>query len=230
MDFQIRIRTDASFSECVYLQEWLDAARAGFAFNHNKPGNNHYHIYLFGLDRKPDSLRKTLGKYLPTKECYSVGTTAGKKREPIDPRIAYQYGTEKTLTPPVWTKGYDEQVLERYRFSSEAFYRQQERVHTARNEVVTEVMVVTEEKVKTDRVWERLIEDVIRNPEKYENKAVHRIKSMIAVSYLNNLKAIPRNADLHRYATSIYHIVRHGMHRQEHKIPDDALDREYLMQ
>lgn len=100
----------------------------GFAFEHNKPGNHHYHIYLFGIDIKPDSIRKTLGKYLPQKEQYCVKTMAGLKNNiPLDPRVAWQYASDPESNPTnVWIKGLDEHIIERFKFGAQAFYAQRE--------------------------------------------------------------------------------------------------------
>lgn len=228
MDFQIRLRTELAFNDIEYIKHWLDASTAGFAFEHDKPNNHHYHIYLFGLERKPDPMRKMLAKYLPDKTCYAVGTTAGRKKEPLNPLIAYQYGTEKQLKDPVWTKGFDAEKLERFRFGAEAFYKQMEERQERKKQVITEIMVVHEEKVKPDRVWQKLMNELIENPEMYDKNTIPQIKSKIAVGYLRQLKAVPRPSDLHRYAVSLYHIAKHGLHESERAtIDDDALEAEY---
>lgn len=225
MDVQLRIRTDDQFDDIIYIKDWCSAATEGFAFNHSLPGNNHYHVYLFGLDRHPDAMRRTLGKYLP-KQNYAVSKTAGKDKKPIDARIAWQYGTTDKLIEPVWVKT-DKQ--EQYRLSSEAFYKQQQERQERKSKVITEMLVVTEEKLKVDRVWERLMNELIEQPDRYDNKTVAQIKSMISVSYLRNLKAMPRPSDLHRYATSLYYIVKHDLHvNDKAEIPDEALVEEYL--
>lgn len=229
MDYQIRIRTDTRYEDLEYIKHWLELAEKGFAFEHNKEGNHHYHIYLFGLDRKPDPMRKYLAKYLPSKECYAVGTTAGKKKEKLQPRLAYQYGTTEHIIDPIWVKGYTEQDMAVYKLSAEAFYAQQKERRARKAQVITEIMVINEEKVRPDRVWERLMTELIENPTKYDGKQVHQIKSMISAEYLRKLKAIPRPSDLHRYAVSLYQIVKYGAHVNEQvDIPDDAMDNEYL--
>lgn len=227
MNFQIRIRTVDAFDSMEYIKHWLEAARAGFAFEHDLPDNHHYHIYLFGLDRKPDPMRKYLGKYLPTKECYSVGVTAGKKKEPVIDWLAYQYGTTDKLLEPVWLKDPDSKI-ENWKLQAESFYKQQSERRERRNKVVTEVLVINEEKVKPDRVWEGLIQNLIENPDIYDGKQIHQIKSMISVDYLKRLKAVPRPSDLHRYAISLYYIVKHDLHVKDGDIPLDAMEDEYL--
>lgn len=228
MDFQIRIRTSDVFNDIEYIKHWLDATGKGFAFEHSLPNNHHYHIYLFGLDRKPDPMRKYLAKYLPSKESYAVGTTAGKKKEPLKDIVAYQYGTTDKLLKPVWVKGFDADKIEVFALAAQAFYQQQEQRRERRNQVVTEILVINEEKVKPDRVWEGLMKTLIENPDMYDDKAVYQIKSMISVDYLKKLKAIPRPSDLHRYAVSLFHIVKYDLHRREADIPLDALEQEYL--
>lgn len=177
---------------------------------------------------KADSMRKHLFRYLPSKECYMVGTTAGKNRTKIVDMIAYQYGTEDTLSPPVWSKGYDDQKLEVFRVNAEAFYDQKKQQEKTRQKVVTEIMVINQEKIKPDRVWERLMEELISGPDKYDGKNVAQIKSMIATSYLRQLKPVPRPSDLHRYSVSLYNIVKYGLHKREDaEIPDNALEETY---
>lgn len=227
MNFQIRIRTDAAFNDLEYINHWLDAAREGFAFEHNKPGNHHYHIYLFGLDRKPDPMRKYLFKYLPNKECYSVGITAGKKKEKIIDWLAYQYGTTKLIIDPCWTKGYEAAKLNEFRDSAIAFYEQETARQERRNAVVTEILVINNEKVKPDRVWEGLVTKLIEKPDMYDGKTIPQIKSMISVDYLRRLKAVPRPSDLHRYAISLWYIVKYDAHVKDSDIPLDAMEGEY---
>jgi len=87
---------------------------------------------------------------------------------------------------------------------------------------ITAVLVTKEEHyvVRPDRVWERLK----LNYEKYENKTIREIKSMLAVDWLTNGKAIMRTADAHRYAVSLYYLCKY---KDAPIIPDDALLSEY---
>lgn len=227
MNFQLRIRTDAAFEDLEYIKHWLDATGKGFAFQHSLPGNNHYHIYLFGLDRTPDPMRKYLAKYLPSKECYAVGTTAGKKKNAIIDKWAYCYGTTKELLQPVWHKGFTEDEMVGFQIFAAQHYEQERLRQERRNAVVTELLVINETKVKPDRVWEGLMQKLIENPDIYDGKSVPEIKSMISVDYLRRLKAIPRPSDLHRYAVSLWHIVKHDLHVRDADIPLDALVEEY---
>lgn len=230
VNLQIRLRTMTPFTSLEFIQSYLNGCVEGFAFEHNKPDNHHYHIYLFGIDIKPDSVRKTLQRYMPTKETYSVATTAGgSKRLPLDPRIAYQYAKCPDSNPTlIWSRGFDQATMERYELAANAFYEQQEKRRTERNAVLTEVLVINNEKIKQDRTWERLMNEMIENPGKYRGKTVPQIKSMIAVDYLRQLKAVPRPSDLHRYAISLYYIQMHGLHTaDDKKISDEALVLEY---
>lgn len=216
MNFQIRIRVDESFSRIGYIQDWIESTPKGFAFEHNIPGNRHYHIYLFGLERNQDAMRKHLGKFIPDKQRYAVGVTCGgKKKIKITPEGAWQYGSTKNHHTPIWTKGFTPTELEDFSAASQEFYKPME------------VTLVTKEDhyiVRPDRVWERLREHV----NDYGDMTVARIKSKIAVDYLNNGKAIPRSADLHRYATSLYYLNKYRYNQVgDVLIPDTALENEY---
>lgn len=216
MNFQVRIRTDEDFARISYIKDWLDATAKGFAFEHHKPGNHHYHIYLFGLERNPDWMRRHLAKFLPDKECYAVGVTCGgNKKVKITPDGAYQYGSTKNGDSPIWYKGFTLEELAEYHEKAKEFYKPME------------VTLITKEDhyvVRPDRVWERLREHV----NDYGDMTVARIKSKIAVDYLNNGKAIPRSADLHRYATSLYYLNKYRKEQVgDIQIPDFALENEY---
>lgn len=210
MDYQIRIRTDVSFHDIIYIQDWLSTAQRGFAFEHNKPGNHHYHIYLFNIQRTDQALRDHLYKYLKDKSKYSVRTTAGKLKEKIMPVIAWQYGTEETLTDPVWMKGYDDEAIAYYKFNAKTYYEAK-----AKKENATQVTHEDHYVVRPDRVWERLL----THRAAYANMAIDKIKNKMMVEWLNNGKAIPRSADLHRYAVSLYYLNKH-----DGIVPDDAFD------
>lgn len=206
--FQIRIRTEQEFSEINYVTQWLNEAREGFAFCHNKPGNHHYHIYLFGLKRDAGSMRKTLYRYLKDKSKYSVSQTC--KTGPITSMLAYQYGTESTLTPPVWFKGFTQEQLSGHKLAAAEYYE------SLKKDTQGVVSVTREEHyiIRPDRVWERLLD----NRDKYRDMTVKMIKSTISAEWLNNGKAIPRPSDLHRYAISLY-----MLNKYDGIIPDDAI-------
>lgn len=206
--YQIRVRTDEKFDEIKPIQDWLQLTGAGFAFHHNKPNNNHYHIYLFDLDRDDDSLRKTLGRYY-RKQDYSVKKTAGKERAYIVPCFAWQYATTEQYLEPVWIKGFTPKQEQEFRDMAHVHY-------DTVNQPQEVVNVVREEHyiVRPDRVWERLVD----NRDKYDGLNVKQIKSKLVAEWLNAGKAMPRPSDLHRYAVSLYL-------RQKYKdgeVPDEA--------
>lgn len=216
MNIQVRIRTDESFSRISYIKDWLNETPRGLAFEHNKPGNHHYHLYLFGLERNCDAMRRHLGKHLP-KECYAVGITAGKKKVKITPEYAYQYGTTKSLNNPIWTKGFPLEELETYHKNAEKFYK------------VPIVVSDTDAKLpeviyKVDRVWEKLRD----HKDEYKDMSIARIKSKISADYLNNGKAIPRSADLHRYAISLYYLNLYVGEDRHGFVTDTALEEYYI--
>lgn len=123
-NYQIRIRTDVEWEQLDYIAEWLQIAKAGFAFEHKKPNNHHYHIYLFGLERNDDAMRRYLGKHLPSKECYAVSMNCGKKKKrPIEPQGAYTYGTTMALIDHNWSKGFSNEELEKFQQFAKDFYK-----------------------------------------------------------------------------------------------------------
>lgn len=207
MDYQIRLRTDELFSTIMVIQDWLGQAAAGFAFQHNKPGNNHYHIYFFGIDKQADSIRKTLGKYYKKTE-YSVKTTAGKSKDKIVPMLAWQYGTEDKLLEPVWVKGFDEESTLAFKLNAQEYY--------ASLKPMTAIQITQHDHyiVRPDRVWEKLKD----NQMKYKDKDIRQIKSMIAAEWINAGKAMPRPSDLHRYATSLYYLNKY-----DGEVPEEAM-------
>lgn len=124
VNLQIRIRTDVGWEQLDYIHDWLTETARGFAFEHKKPDNHHYHVYLFGLERNPDAMRRHLGKHLPDKECYAVNTQCGKKKKrPVEPQGAYTYGTTKALINHVWFKGFTNDQMELFHQVAENFYK-----------------------------------------------------------------------------------------------------------
>lgn len=123
-NFQIRIRTDVEWEQLNYISEWLEKAARGFAFEHKKPDNHHYHVYLFGLERNDDAMRRHLGKHLPNKECYAVSKTCGKKKKrPVEPQGAYTYGTTKALINHIWFKGFTNDMMENFHHTAKDFHK-----------------------------------------------------------------------------------------------------------
>lgn len=207
MNYQIRLRVDKEFSDIEYIKDWLDITQKGFAFLHDKEDNHHYHIYLFGINREADSLRKTLLRYTQDKQAYSVKTTAGKRKDKILPVLAWQYATEAQALNPVWVKGFDKEAIDSFVTNASTYYELE-----AAKQTMTGVTHEDHYIVRPDRVWERLS----LHKDKYKDKTVKQIKSMMCAEWLNNGKAIPRSADLHRYAVSLY------MANKYVEVPDDA--------
>lgn len=214
MDCQLRIRVDESFSRIEYIKDWLDVAPRGFAFEHNKPGNRHYHLYLFGIERDVDAMRKRLAKHLP-KEHYAVGKTCGGKLKlKISFAGAWQYGTTKDAHTPIWHKGFTVEEMESYAKTASNYYRPHPIVARPEDANLPEVII------RADRVWERLF----AHKEEYGNLTIKAIKSKLAVDWLNQGRAVPRSADLHRYSISLYYLNKFRDHPY---IPDNALMEEY---
>lgn len=214
---QIRLRVPRWEDVVQYIGDYIMAADRCFAFNHNLPDNNHYHVYLFDIDTQPDSIRKKLHRYLP-KQNYSVSTTAGKEKLPITPLKAYQYGTTKDLIEPCFFNGYEQTDIDVFKDSAVAHYGQPQTPLT-----VTQVIREEHHNIKPDRVWERLVDQI----DKYKDKSVKQIKSMIAAQWINDGKAIPRPSDLHRYAISIHYRLKYFNKDWEYQVPDWALEGEY---
>lgn len=213
--FQIRLRTDLSGNladvlNCNYLAE----AQKGFAFLHEKPGNRHFHIYLFGLDKKADSIRKTLGHY-HQKQNYSVKITAGKEKAPVTPLGAWQYGSEGTLTP-YWSSGFSDEEQLWLKEQSSAYYELFGMKSSPMG--VTLVERIDRVVIRPDHVWEHLKSQ----QDKYKDKSLAQIKSCISAEWLNKGKALPRPADLHRYSLSLLYLNKY-----KEDIPEDALISEY---
>lgn len=213
MPLQVRIRTDAPFNDIPFIREWLAETEAGFAFNHNIPGNNHYHIYFFNLNRQADSIRKTLNKYLGDKTRYAVSKTAGKEKLTILDWLAWQYGTTSDLFEPVWVKGFTEAQIQEFKEGATNYYNAE-----AQREDPDNVEIIRHEHFypRPDRVWERLREKY----QTYEGKTLAQIKSSLAAEWLNNGKAIPRSADLHRYSLSLFYLNKYPRNMD---IPEDGL-------
>ncbi len=226
IDVQIRLRVGDTERCKEILDLYISMIQYGFAFRHEpNPDNQHHHFYLFGIRRTADTIRKTISNYLP-KESFAVGETAGRKREKLNPQIAYQYGAKPTgednkIAEPVWMKNCDDKI-EVWKTEAQAFYDQQLRYQKRWNAALMEVMVIRDTVVKVDRVWERLQEDQLLR-ERFTGKTVTQIKSMIATQWINNGKAMPRPSDLHRYAVSLWYMTKYP----DGNIPEDAMVDEF---
>lgn len=183
MNLQIRIRTDVAYEDLAYISDWLGEAKSGYAFEHNVPGNHHYHVYLFGLERNPDAMRRYLGKHLPTKECYAVSTTCGKSKSKVEPTGAYIYGTTHLLLDPIWEKGFTEEEMIKFRLAAVKFYGKGVHASAASND-----RPVTEKTVKVP-YQQAVIADAAAEWMNYKRKCIEEgtdpIRSQV-VEYICN--------------------------------------------
>lgn len=217
---QIRIRAPTWDDVKQYISDYIDTAPRCLVFNHNIPDNNHYHVYLFDIDVKADSIRKKLSRYLP-KQNYAVSITAGKEKLPITPSKAYQYGTTDKLIDPISHTGFEAREIQTMMESAKTYYD----MFSKPKEPVSAVLVTREDHyvVRPDRTWEHLVNQI----DKYKDKHIKHIKAMIAAEWINNGKAIPRPSDLHRYAVSIHYRLKYWNKDWEFTVPDWALETEY---
>lgn len=186
-------------------------------FRHNKIENDHHHVYLFSLPRTEQAIRKYIGHYY-SKEKFSVKKTCGgNARLPITVEGAYQYGTEDTLTDPVYLKGFTQDHLDMLKLRAEAYYKPVSERKMEHGDTIVVTREIHHE--RQDKVWNRLVDNI----EKYKDKHIWQIKSMISAEWLNSGKALPRQCDLHRYAVSIYWRLKY----ESVEVPDDALESLY---
>jgi len=209
-NFQIRI-TEESYDRIKEVLGWYLTDQR-LVFRHAPNADNiHHHLYLFGLMRTAESVRKLLRKHYD-KSKFAVSVTAGKSKQKITAMLAYQYASKPKSNPVlVDHAGFTDEQLKEFEDNAKEFYTP-----------MTAVLVTKEEHyiVRPDRVWERLK----LNYEKYEGKTVPEIKSMLAVDWLTNGKAILRGADAHRYALSLYYLCKYKNYAV---IPDNALITEF---
>lgn len=213
MHIQLRIRDDLPWAELSkYLEVWTQKAASGFAFHHDLPGNSHYHVYLFDIEITKQAIRERLAKRYGDRQFSVMTTCGGKKKMQITPILAYQYGTTKDLLEPVWVK-INEMDLAEYKSKAQKYY------YFSSNEYTPATLITREEKVvvKTDKVWEKLLDQ----KETFKDKSIKQIKSSICADYLNNGKAIPRGCDLHRYAVSLFILCKY---EEEVIVPDFAME------
>jgi len=171
------------------------------------PDNVHHHIYLFGVYRTAETIRKHLSKKGYDKSQYMVGITAGRSKVKITPATAYQYAANPKSQPQlVHSLGFNAEELAQFKADADNYYKPIQAI-----EVIKEEHYV----VRPDRVWERLHAKY----DDYKNLSVLDIKKKLAAEWLNNGKAIMRKADAHRYAVSLYYLNRYHA-----DIPADAFD------
>jgi len=215
LDTQVRLTEEDTQRVIQFFAAYIHLATRVLIFKHNKPGNIHHHCYFFNLDRTDAAIRKYIGHHYK-RECFSVSHTCkGKKREPLTERGAYQYGTEKTLDDPVYQKGFAQHDIEVFKLAAEAYYKQFEPKELQNGDTI----IVTKEiyTARQDKVWEKLKEQ----QDRYMNKSIIQIKSMISAQYLNEGKALPRQCDLHRYSLSLFYRCKFV---EVEEIPEDALE------
>lgn len=219
-NIQIRLKTEKYEDVVQHVGDYIVNADSSFVFNHNLPDNNHYHIYLFETDIKPDSIRKKLARYYK-KTSYAVSTTCGKKKKPIEPKGAYIYGTTEELLDPVHYTGYTETDMSLFKDIAVIYYNKsvETPLRTGDHIIVKEDHFIT----KADKTWEKLVENI----DKYKEKTIKQIKSMIAAQWINEGKAIPRPSDCHRYAVSIHYRLKYFNKDWNFEVPEWALEGEY---
>lgn len=213
-NFQIRLR-DPDYAHAIRaLARFCDFGAKWLLFRHNKTDNIHYHLYLFEYNTTAKTIRAHLA-LTHTKECYMVGNTAGKSKKRITPMLAYQYAMAPKSKPElIAQKGFTDDNMKAFDLNAKEYY-------AAISQPLTAVQVTHEDHyvVRPDRVWERLKSQY----ERYEGKTIREIKSQLAAEWLNAGKAIMRNADAHRYATSLYYINKFD----KEEVPDTALLEQY---
>lgn len=205
------------------IRDYFSVTEKYLVFKHkpiHNQENEHFHIYLFNTRiARADTIRDKLYRAKISKVDYAVTTTAGKRKEKITDYLAYQYGMNPKSQPVlVEYKGFTEDQLSNWQMKAEMFYDILEQKNKKVEKDIGPVTVIREVVSRPDKVWERLVAD----EDKYSNKSVKQIKSMICAEWLNMGKAIPRPSDLHRYAVSLYM-------RQKYKgneVPDDAFEKE----
>ena len=232
MNIQVRVRTNEPIKDIV--GKWYDNAPKAFIFEHDKPDNHHYHVYLFDYESHTalQKWREYLTRRLGDKSLHMVGTTAGKKKQPITIQYAYNYGcadrlkqkmdkkekidnVSELLDKPIFIKGFGaEEIFHQLHDEAEKFWNVMVG-HDGRNESVVVIQDLLQVKTRPDLVWKSLYE----NMDSYRDLSIPKIKSKLAVERLREGKAIMRNADAHRYALSLYYLNKYN--REE--IPDDAL-------
>lgn len=217
-NYQIRL-THTNYDA---IKDYFDKSEKYMVFKHKPIGNEeneHFHIYLIRSSiARADTIREKLQRSRFSKVDYAVSTTAGRRKEKITEYLAYQYGMAPKSQPVLMeSKGISETEFTNWKMKAEMFYDiLEQKRKKVEQQSIGPVTVIREVIQRPDKVWERLVAD----EDKYSEKTIKQIKSMICAEWLNMGKAIPRPSDLHRYATSLYM-------RQKYKgneVPDDAME------
>lgn len=220
INFQVRLRTD-DYNLCnEILEDYIKDAEQVLFFRHSPSNENiHFHIYFFKLQRTDQAIRDRCAKFLP-KENYSVKKTCGgKKNLPITVDGAYIYATSpKSNSELKFFKGIFADQLELLELKSKEFHHIEEKSETS-----VKVEIHDHYYPKQDKTWEMLKEQ----SDKYFDKNIKQIKSMICAQWLNNGKAIPRPSDLHRYSVSLYYLNKFKDEKGVVDVPEYALEGEF---
>jgi len=201
---QIRVtHDDWSFIYSVLDDYWRLCSKA-LVFYHTSAERNHYHIYLFDLSTQAQSVRKKFKNYFKGNEDFSISTTCGRAKKPISINGAYIYGTTIDLIPPFKSKEFTQQELFQLEILANEFYSKLK----SKEQTTTEITLLKTHEVliRSDHTWERLLELITLEQEKFENYSINDFKKFIIADYLNRAKPIPRMADLNRYAYSLFYV------------------------
>lgn len=194
-----RLWADVSLQ--MILQDYLQKATRVLMFQHspdNGASRDHIHVFFFGLDTKPDTIRETLRKYIPARMDLCVKTKAGKKNDiDITDQGAYNYGSRDGSITPCYTKGY---TLEELNQLQDAAELNRQLIEKRRSETI---IYSVKEVVKVDNVYNRLYESAYQLPNRYD-MSLSDWKKWIVFQYLRAGKPAPRTADGNRYAYSLY--------------------------
>lgn len=206
----VQIRISLPVDDAVKLiDDYVGRCDKVLAFEHEADedvSRTHSHFYLFALPlkRPDDALRDHLRKFLSKTE-YMVGLTAGKAKRELTPEKAYQYATTSSLIAPRVSKGFTEEVLKEFAASAANFY-------APRKE---RVLIIHETEQKPDNVWTYFYEKMLRSDPDIQTWTQDKFKKWIMADYLNRCKPVPRSADLHRYAFSLW-MLRKNNDKNDH--------------
>lgn len=204
----IRItRIWADVTTMLIVQPYIDKSERVMIFHHSPDSGaarDHIHMFAFGLDVKPDTIRETLRKYVPGRMDLSVKTKAGKKNDiEITDQGAYNYASRDGRIKPCYTKGYTEDELAQLHGAAEQLAKEKEDKRTST------IVYSVREVVKVDNVYNRLFEEAHAVPG-CKTMTLVAWKKWIIFQYLKAGKPAPRTADSNRYAYSIYMNMRYN--------------------
>lgn len=224
----IRItRVWADVSLQMVMADYFHKSDRVLVFQHTPDSGasrEHVHIFCFDLSTKPDTIRETLRKYIPSKMDLCVKTRAGKKNDiEITDQGAYDYASRYGQIKPVWTKGYtDDELTKLY----DASLLKAAEIKTKREE---NVVYAIREVVKVDQVYNRLIEESTLYIPAETRKAMtlQDWKRWVVMNYFKAGKPAPRTADGNRYAYSLMMTSKYDFSNPESYPPLTALTTDY---